>query len=96
MSPWGDLDKDEASALGRVIIGAGIRAGRIRLGMTQVELSLWVGVSQSVISRLETGTTQGVRFRTLARIVGVMEACPGFVFPDGPPPPTRGRSAPRT
>ena len=85
MSTWHDQPSDDDVALGMTIIGAGIRAGRLRLSLTQQRLGSRVGVSQSAISRLETGTLQGLRLRTLARIVGVLEAAPGsFTFPDGP------------
>ncbi len=82
-------DRDDEAALGLTVIGAGVRAGRLGLGLSQRQLAWRVGLSQSAISRLETGTLQGLRLRTLGRIVGVLEASPGYVFADGPPPPTR-------
>jgi hypothetical protein len=45
-----------------------------------------VGLSQSAISRLETGTIQGLRLRTLGRIVGELETRSDYAFPAGPPP----------
>jgi transcriptional regulator with XRE-family HTH domain len=90
MNAWATLDDDNAAeALGRAVIGAGVRAGRLGLGLSQRQLAWLVGVSQSAISRLETGTLQGLRFRTLARIAGVLKASPGYTFPEGPPPPNR-------
>ena len=92
MSTWHDHSSEEDAALGMAIIGAGVRAGRLRLSLTQQRLGARVGVSQSAISRLETGTLQGLRLRTLARIVGVLQTAPGsFAFPDGPadPPPLK-------
>lgn len=90
MDLWARLDDLEtAGQLGEGVIGGGIRAGRLRLGWSQQQLAWRVGVSQSVISRLETGRLRGMRFRTLARIVGVLEASPGYAFPDGPRAPTR-------
>jgi transcriptional regulator with XRE-family HTH domain len=52
--------------------------------MTQRQLAWRVAVSQSFISRLESGTLQGARLRTLARIVAVLETEPPYEFPDGP------------
>jgi transcriptional regulator with XRE-family HTH domain len=89
MNAWGTTDPDDDEALGRVVIGAGVRAGRRALHMTQRQLAWRVHVSQSFISRLETGTLQGARLRTLARIAGVLEAEPPYAFPGGPPPPAR-------
>ena len=88
MNSWGTNYSDD-EALGRAVIGAGVRAGRLALHWTQQQLAWRVGVSQSFISRLETGTLQGVRLRTLARIVGVLEAGPAWEFRGGPPPPRR-------
>ena len=90
MSPWATAeDPDDQTALGLTLIGAGLRAGRLGLGLSQRQLAWRVGLSQSAISRLETGTIQGLRLRTLGRIAGVLEASPGYEFPGGPPAPTR-------
>jgi transcriptional regulator with XRE-family HTH domain len=59
--------------------------------MTQQHLAWRVGVSQSAISRLETGTIQGMRRATLSSIVGLIRLGADYTFPDGPPPPTRRR-----
>jgi transcriptional regulator with XRE-family HTH domain len=86
MSPWPTVDdRGSAHALGMVIIGDGIRSGRLRLRMTQRQLAWRVGLSQSAISRLATGTSQGLRLRTLARIVAELESGSEYVFPGGPP-----------
>jgi transcriptional regulator with XRE-family HTH domain len=87
MAPWATADdRDSSFALGMTIIGGGIRTGRHRARLTQQQLGWLVGVSQSAISRLETGTIQGLRLRTLARIVAELEARSDYAFPDGPPP----------
>jgi transcriptional regulator with XRE-family HTH domain len=87
MAPWATAeDRDSAFALGMAIIGGGIRTGRHRARLTQQQLGWLVGVSQSAISRLETGTIQGLRLRTLARIVAELETRSEYAFPDGPPP----------
>ncbi len=85
---WID-DSDEDALLGIKVIGAGVRSARLALGMSQRQLSWRVRVSQSTISRLETGTLHGMRLRTLARIVGVITRRPGYRFPEGPAPPSR-------
>jgi hypothetical protein len=87
MAPWATADdRDAAFALGVAIIGSGVRAGRRRAHLTQQQLGWLVAVSQSAISRLETGTLQGMRLRTLARIVAEPETRSAYQFPDGPPP----------
>ena len=87
MAPWATADdNDSAFALGMAIIGNGIRTGRRRSHLTQQQLGWLVGVSQSAISRLETGTIQGLRLRTLGRIVGQLETRSDYLFPAGPPP----------
>lgn len=87
MAPWATAeDRDSAFALGMAIIGSGIRTGRHRARLTQQQLGWLVGVSQSAISRLETGTIQGMRLRTLARIVAELETRSDYRFPAGPPP----------
>jgi DNA-binding XRE family transcriptional regulator len=90
VSAWAtDFDDDATVTLGRQVIGAGIRAARLGLGMSQRQLGRRAYLSPSAISRLETGRLQGLRQRTLARVVGVLQASPGYAFPGGPPPPTR-------
>lgn len=85
MAPWATADdRDSSFALGMAIIGAGVRAGRHRARLTQQQLGWLVGVSQSAISRLETGTIQGLRLRNLARIVAELETRSDYAFPDGP------------
>jgi transcriptional regulator with XRE-family HTH domain len=87
MAPWATTDdRDSSFALGMAINGSGIRTGRRRARLTQQQLGWLVGLSQSPISRLETGTIQGLRLRTLARIVAELETRSDYAFPDGPPP----------
>lgn len=71
------------------LIGSGIRAGRLSLGLSQRQLAARVGLCQSTISRLETGTLRGIRFKGLALIVGVIRMSPVYEFPDDPSPPSR-------
>ncbi|HEX5591709.1 MAG TPA: helix-turn-helix domain-containing protein, partial [Candidatus Limnocylindrales bacterium] len=57
--------------------------------LTQQQLASRVAVTQPTISKLETGQTQGMRFRTLCRLVGILQIGEEYRFPDGPPPATR-------
>ena len=69
-------------AVGKQAIGAAVKAGRLRLGWPQRWLASEVGISQPIISRLESGRLNGIRWQTLARIVGVLEIGRGFHLPD--------------
>ena len=92
MHRWDMLeDRDATEQLGVEIIGAGVRRRRLLLGLSQQQLAWRVGVSQSVISRLETGRLRGIRFKTVAGIVGVLDVSPSTIFPGEPPPPIRRR-----
>jgi transcriptional regulator with XRE-family HTH domain len=68
-------------AFGKQAIGAGVKAGRLRLRWPQRWLAVQAGVSQPLISRLETGRLNGIRWQTLARIVGVLQLGRGFYIP---------------
>jgi DNA-binding Xre family transcriptional regulator len=75
MANWTPADNDlPFVVLGKQTIGAGVRSRRLLLGWSQRGMSRRVGVSQSVISRLETGRLNGIRWQTFARIVGVLQA----------------------
>jgi transcriptional regulator with XRE-family HTH domain len=90
MKDWSVLeDTERALASGRRTIGAGIRSARLGLWLTQQQLGWRVGGEQSTISRLETGKSQGMRYSTLCRLVGIIQLSPGYRFPGGPPPPRR-------
>ena len=69
-------------AVGKQTIGAAVKAGRLRRGWPQRWLAIQAGVSQPMISRLETGRLTGIRWQTLARIVGVLQIGRGFNLPD--------------
>jgi hypothetical protein len=69
-------------ALGRQALGAAVREGRLRLGWPQRWLAFQAGVSQPIISRLETGKLNGIRWQTLARVIGVLQAGRGFNLPN--------------
>lgn len=63
---------------GKVAIGKAVRSGRRTLGVSQQTFGIHAGVSQPVISRLETGQLTGIRWQTLARIIGLLEAAEAF------------------
>jgi ribosome-binding protein aMBF1 (putative translation factor) len=82
MADWTPRDDGDAFVrLGKIAIGAANRSARLELGVSQRQFSVHVGVSQSVISRLEAGRLSGIRWQTLARIVGVIAAARGFRLP---------------
>jgi DNA-binding XRE family transcriptional regulator len=55
--------------LARAVFGRGIAQARLSAGLSQRSLAGLAGLNQSTISRLETGTTAGVRYETLMRIL---------------------------
>jgi ribosome-binding protein aMBF1 (putative translation factor) len=67
----------------------GVRGHRLALGLSQHQLAWRTGVNQSTISRLETGRIRSMRIRTLARIVGVLDLDPDFLFRGEPRAPSR-------
>ena len=95
MSNWdpppdrNDPTRDDAVQIGELVIGDAILAGRLKVGLSQRQLGWRVGVSQSTISRLETGSLRGLRFRKLAMIVGVIRLDTRFALPDEPAAPNR-------
>jgi transcriptional regulator with XRE-family HTH domain len=86
MAPW-DVAEDwqVGQQLGLVIIGRAVLAGRLGRGWTQRQLAWRVGLSQSTISRLETGRLRAMRMATLARIVGALNMDPVLLADGGPP-----------
>jgi transcriptional regulator with XRE-family HTH domain len=75
-------DDQPLVAVGKQAIGSAVKAGRLRLGWPQRWLATQAGVSQPIISRLESGRLNGIRWQTLARIVGVLQLGRGFHLPD--------------
>src|SRR5262245_17936786 len=75
-------DHDPVVELGKGVLGVALKARRRELGWTQRWLATQVGVSQPLISRLETGRLNGIRWQTLARIIGVLHAGRPFRLPD--------------
>jgi predicted transcriptional regulator len=74
-------DRDPFVRLGKLAIGAAVRSARLDVGTSQRRFAVQAGVDQSVISRLETGKLNGIRWQTLARIIGVVQAMRGFRLP---------------
>ena len=82
MADWSpDDDEDAFVRLGKAAIGSAVRSARLEIGVSQRRFAVLLGVSQSVLSRLETGALNGMRWQTLARIVGVIQATRGFRLP---------------
>jgi transcriptional regulator with XRE-family HTH domain len=65
-------DLDPISQVGMETLGTLVRQWRVLCGLSQRELGERCLLSQSTISRLETGQLRGLRFRNLARLVGVL------------------------
>jgi len=83
VSNWAPRDNhDPIVDLGKAAIGAVVKRRRVALGWPQRWLATQARVSQPVISRLETGRLNGIRWQTLARIVGVLHAGRAFELPD--------------
>jgi transcriptional regulator with XRE-family HTH domain len=75
-------DTDALVGVGKGAIGAAVKAARLRRRWPQRWLAFQAGVDQSIISRLENGKLTGIRWQTLARIVGVLQLGRGFRLPD--------------
>jgi transcriptional regulator with XRE-family HTH domain len=75
-------------------VGLAIRAARTRAGLTLQEVAEKVGLSESGLSRAETGRTQTniVKLRKLSRVLGVAASAivqhADELMAAGQPPPT--------
>jgi transcriptional regulator with XRE-family HTH domain len=65
-------DFDESVQVGLLIIGGLVRDARLHRNLTQRQLAWASTLTQSTISKLETGRLRGMRLRTLAAIIGVL------------------------
>jgi transcriptional regulator with XRE-family HTH domain len=96
-------DVDSAVSVGLRLIGDLVREARLRRNLTQRQLAWSALLTQSTISRLETGRLQGIRLRTLAAILGVLHMNPKGTASAGwcrsgrgfPEPAAPGRRLPR-
>ncbi len=89
---WSWENAGEAEMLGLRVIGNGVRRRRLAERLSQQQLAWRTGVAQSTISRLETSRLRSMKIATLARIVGVLDLGPTFLFPaepNAPHAPTR-------
>ena len=66
-----------------------VRERRLLYRLSQRQLAARAGVDQSTISRLENWRLDTMKIGTLARIVGVLEMGPRFLFPNDAPSPKR-------
>ena len=71
LQPVHDVGMDE----NRVALGRAVRDARIRLGMTQAQLSSAAGLSRATIQSLERGGV--IRPQTLIKIDGLLGWAPG-------------------
>ena len=79
MADWTPHDDGQALVQrGKLAIGQAVRSGRRSLGVSQHTFGIHAGISQPMISRLETGRLTGIRWQTLARIIGLLEAAGAF------------------
>ena len=96
-------DVDSAVRVGLRVIGDIVRDARLRRNLTQRQLAWQALLTQSTISRLETGHLRGMRLRTLAAIIGVLRMNPKGRMsaswqasgPGFPEPPAARRRLPR-
>ncbi len=56
-----------------VVLGARVRAVRLRLGLRQRDVAVRAGVSDASVSRIERGHLDAVSLRTLRAVAGVLE-----------------------
>ena len=77
-------DADPAIVLGRRTLGAAVRRARLLHGLSQQQLGWYVGLDQTTISRLETAKLKGMRFKLLARLIGMLSSGDAFELPGAP------------
>jgi len=82
-------EHDPLAQRGCMLLGAMVRRRRIEIAWTQRDLERAARVSQSMISRLETGQLRGIRFGRLGRIIASMNG----LDPSAPRPAIHDRFA---
>ncbi|MEO8469744.1 MAG: helix-turn-helix transcriptional regulator [Chloroflexota bacterium] len=80
---------EEIVHAGMALIGDLVRTSRLDLGLSQRQLAWRVSMSQSTISRLESGTLRGMRLPRLALVIGVLRLDPRSAHLGQPPAPRR-------
>ena len=89
MREWSWENAGEAELLGLRVIADAVRRRRLGDHLSQQQLAWRTGVAQSTISRLETCRLRSMKIGTLARIVGVLDMGPSFLFANEPDAPRR-------
>lgn len=75
MAGWGSIgpyELDPVRQLGLATLGNLVRQWRVSSGLSQRQLAEKTGVSQSTISRLESGALRSLRLVRLALVIGVL------------------------
>ena len=65
--------EDPGYAAGRRLLGRAVRRARWNAQLSQEALGARAGLSQSAISRIETGTVNGLRYATLIRLLAALD-----------------------
>ena len=86
---YAEATRDDMVREGMTVIGELVRTSRLDLGLSQRQLAWRVSMSQSTISRLESGTLRGMRLQRLALVLGVLRLDPRSVHFGEPPAPRR-------
>ena len=82
MADWTPSDDRHLVVVrGKLALGAAVRSSRLAARAPQRRLAELAGISQPIISRLETGRLNGIRWQTLAAIIGVLESSRPFELP---------------
>ena len=68
-----DADDDPHERISGERMGRALVVARLSAGYSQRGLGLRAGLSQSTISRIETGKLRTMRFRTLLRLLGALD-----------------------
>ena len=84
-----EATRDDMIREGMNAVGDLVRTSRLNLGLSQRQVAWRVTMSQSTISRLESGTLRGMRLPKLALIIGALRLDPRFVRSGEPPAPRR-------
>ena len=73
--PWATLDigdDDDLRVAGARWLGAAVRRRRLQLGLTQRRLEALTQIDQTIISRIETGRSKGIKHSRLLALIGAI------------------------